>query len=128
MNAIFKETDGDYLPAKLEIAGIEFVVMDCFGGDQYVAGDEINIELTVGLVDEDEEWESMFASNPGGRRQLEHMVDWEYRAYGVITRIRPEVTADVGLFELEVPISSNDPAVIGENIAFTITRLDASLI
>jgi len=125
MNAIFKETDGDYLPAKIEFAGVDLVVMDNFGGNNYVAGDEINIEITAGLLYESEDWDSMFASNQEGRKQLEHIVDWQYRAYGVITRIKPDVTADVGVLELEVPLSTNDSAVIGEHIAFTITRLDA---
>ena len=50
---------------------------------------------------------------------------WSYRVFGVVKTINPEVMVDVGFTEFEAPIDTSDERVIGENIAFTITRMDA---
>ena len=125
MRAIFKNTEGDYLEATIEIDGVEVVAMDEFGGDRYQIGDEVDVRLSVGLHHEDEEWESMFSGNPEAKKELEQQSGWRYRAYGVVSSIEPEVMVDVGIVQLSAPIDTTDPRVIGECIAFTIDRLDA---
>jgi hypothetical protein len=69
----------------------------------------------------------MFSSNPENKKELEHQSGWRYRAYGIITSINP-VLVDVGLLEIEAPINSNDEKLVGESVAFTIDRLDATII
>ena len=67
----------------------------------------------------------MFSGNPEAKKELEHQSGWCYRAYGIITSIKP-VMVDVGLLEIESPMNSNDEKLVGESVAFTIERLDAS--
>ncbi len=125
MKATFIKTEGDYLQAELEIAGMKIYAMDEFGGERCKPGEEIDVELTAGLHHEDETWESMFYGNPDGKKELEHQGGWRYRAFGVVTSISPEVMVDVGFAQFEAPIDTSDEGVIGENIAFTISRMDA---
>lgn len=125
MKATFIKTEGEYLQAELEIAGMKICAMDEFGGDQYKPGEEIDVELTVGLHYEEESWESMFSGNPDGKKELEHQGGWRYRVFGVVTSISPEVMVDVGFTQFEAPIETCDGRVVGENIAFTISRMDA---
>lgn len=125
MRAIFKNTEGDYLEATIEVDGVEIVAMDEFGGEKYEAGEEIDVRLSVGLHYDDEEWESMFSGNPKAKKELERQSGWRYRAYGIVSSIEPEVMVDVGIVQLSAPIDTSDPRVIGESIAFTIQRLDA---
>lgn len=122
MEAIFKKTEGDYLEATLEINGQEIIAMDEFGGNDLSSGDIVNIELAIGLAYEDEEQNSMLASNLAGEKKLEHQSGWSYRAYGVVTSIEQETLVDVGLCELVAPFKTT---ITGESIAFTISRLDA---
>lgn len=125
MKATFIKTEGEYLQAELEIAGMRIFAMDQFGGEQHNSGEEIEVELTAGLHYEEESWESMFSGNPDGKKELQHQGGWSYRVYGVINRIAPEVMVDVGFTEFEAPIDTNDERVIGESISFTISRMDA---
>lgn len=125
MKAKFIKTDGEYLQAELEIAGAKIFAMDEFGGVRCKPGEEIEVELTAGLHHEEETWESMFSGNPEGKKELEHQGGWSYRVFGVVKTIKPEVMVDVGFTEFEAPINSSDESVIGKNIAFTISRMDA---
>ena len=126
MKAIFKHTDGEYLEATLLVEGVELRVMDSFGGAGCTPGQEIDVDISVGIDYEGEEWESMFAGNPTNKKALQNNGGWSYRAFGVITIIEPEVMVDVGVMELEAPINTNDSRVLGASVAFTIDRLDAN--
>ena len=126
MEAKFISTEGEYLEAVIEVNGKELHVMDEFSTEELSSGDTINLEIVPGLFYENEEWESMFSSNPNAKKELEHQSSWCYRAYGIITSIKP-VMVDVGFFVIEAPIQlqSNDERLVGESVAFTINRLDA---
>ncbi len=124
MQAKFLSTEGEYLEAIVEIDGKRLHVMDCFSHDGLRSGDMVDIEILPGLCDESEEWESMFSANPDAKKDLEHQSGWCYRAYGIISSINP-VMVDVGLFEFEELVDSHDDRLVGEPVAFTITRLDA---
>ena len=83
MKATFINTEGEYLQAELEIAGVKIYAMDVFGGDQCKPGEEIEVELAAGLHYEEETWESMFSGNPKGKKKfLEYL-------YHSIFRILP---------------------------------------
>ncbi len=125
MKAKFLSSEGEYLDATIEVNGKLLHVMDEFTRDGLYSGDIVNIEIFPGIYDESEEWESMFSGNPDARKDLEHQSGWCYRAYGIISSINP-VMVDVGLLEIEAPIQSNDDRLVGEPIAFTIKRFDAS--
>ncbi|QTE96612.1 hypothetical protein [Shewanella algae] len=122
MQAVFKQTEGDYLEAVIEVAGQPLTVMDEFGGDSLTYGEIIDIELSVGIACEQEDQNTMLAGNPEGLRKLQHIQGWSYRAFGTITDITQGAVIDVGLCRLEAPFDSN---ISGESIAFTILRLDA---
>jgi hypothetical protein len=102
--------------------------MDEFSSDDCsdpCIGDEFDIELSASLLDEDESWETIFSGNPERRKALEHINGWSYRAFGEIVSIDP-VVVDCGMIQIPEVIDSKDPGVIGEFVAFTITRLDAT--
>ena len=124
MKAIFVKTQGDYLEAEIEVDGHRFVVMDNFSTQSLKAGGEINLELSVGLYCDDDAWDIVFSGNPYGKVGLEHVSGWEYKAYGVVRSINP-VLVNVGMFDCEAMISSNDERIIGEPVSFSIKRLDA---
>lgn len=127
MKVKFLSTEGDYLEASIEVNSQTLHIMDEFGGSRLSPGDEIDLDIYPGLLDEDESWESIFSGNPNKEKKLEHQSGWRYRAYGVIISIKP-VIVDCGILQAEGPlqIHTNDDRVIGEPIAFTIERLDAS--
>ena len=125
MKAKFVKSEGYCLEAQIEVEGQVLHVMDEFGGGDCKEGDILDIQLSAGLLYEDEEWESMFGGNPAKKKALVHENGWCYRAYGVVSQIKPEVMVDVGFVELEGPVRSSDQRLVGESIAFTITRLDA---
>ncbi|MDH5178066.1 MAG: hypothetical protein OEZ39_16300 [Gammaproteobacteria bacterium] len=125
MKAKFISTEGEYLVAIIEVNGKKLHVMDEFSTEALSSGETVYLEIVPGLYYEKEEWESMFTGNPEAKKELEHQSSWRYRAYGIVTSIKP-VMVDVGLFEIEAPIESNDEALVGESVAFTIERLDAS--
>jgi hypothetical protein len=128
MKARFIRSDGPFLEAVVDLNGKHFVVMDEFGGEKYLQGQEINIRLAAGLFFKKKTWESIFQGNPDGRKDLEHQTGWRYRAYGTISQVGPEVMVDVGIIEIECPIRTQDCRVIGENVAFTIERLEGHAI
>ncbi len=125
MKATLISTEGECLEATVEIKGEVLYVMDAFTSEEMTSGETVNIELSAGLYDDSEEWESIFSGNPEAKKELEHQSSWCYKAYGIITSIKP-VMVDVGLFNVEAPIESNDEKLVGKSIAFTIERLDAS--
>ena len=122
--AIFVSTDGSYLEAIIEIDGQRFCVFDEFSVDDRsipMPGTEFEYEFSS-YVDDDETWEDIFSSNPDHRIGIEQIKGWKYRAFGKIIDIGP-VRIDCGLFVEEGVIDTHDPRVIGEHVAFTITRL-----
>ena len=88
-------------------------------------GDEFDVELSASLLDDDEAWEAMFAGNTDKRKALERVEGWSYRAYGEVVSIDP-VMVDCGVIQIPDVFHSSDSRVIGEFIAFRITRLDAT--
>lgn len=119
-------TDGPWLEAKLDANGQVLVVMDEFSINEATApslGSEFEVELSA-TTDDDCSWEGMFSGNPGRRRTIERVDSWKYRAFGEVTSINP-VSVDCGLLMVDDVFSSNDPRVVGEFIAFTISRLCA---
>jgi hypothetical protein len=84
-------------------------------------GIEIEFEFSP-FLDCDDSWESIFSRNPDNKIGLEQMSVWKYRAYGKIVLINL-VVIDCGLLKIEGVMHSNDLKVIGESVAFTISRL-----
>jgi len=124
MKAKLISTEGPYLEAVLEIEGELIHVMDEFSVDENHSpkvGEIFDFEFS-NLVDEDESWESIFSGNPDRKKGIEKLSGWKYRCYGQITKISP-VVVDCGLIQEEDVISTNDEKVVGDYIAFTITRL-----
>lgn len=122
--ARFISTDGPYLEAIIEINGVRLCVMDEFSVSVEGTpepGEEIDFEFSP-FIDEEESWESIFSGNPDGKVGLEPINGWKYRAFGKIISIKP-VVVDCGLLKVEDVINTNDQNVIGEAVAFTITRL-----
>ncbi|QIF01783.1 hypothetical protein [Roseimicrobium sp. ORNL1] len=127
MKATLIKTDGPWLEAEIAIGTERFIVMDVFSPDDRPArpaGSEFYIELSVGMLNEEESWEFFFASNPEQKKCLEHLDGWRYRAYGEILSINPAVV-DCGLLQVEDVFDFRDSRVIGEFVSFTIDRLDA---
>ena len=127
MKVKFISSKGDYLQAKIEVNGQTYSVMDEFSSENLKPGNTVDLDIFSGLDDDSEEWESIFNSNPDKLKELQHQSGWEYRAYGKIISIKP-VIVDIGLFKTEAPFQTNDIKVIGSYIAFTIKRLNASIL
>ena len=123
-DATFISSEGDYLEAQIQVGGQRLIVMDCFGGEDFKTGEQIEIELSVGLA-ADECWDAIFSANPDAQQCLVPQIGWCYRAFGIVEAIDPEVSVHVGIATLIAPIETNDPQVIGQPIAWTIQRLDA---
>ena len=122
------ETQGPWLPATVQHREQQLCVMDEFTIDARFApkiGDYFDVELSA-FVDDDESWEAMFAGNPDKKKQIEPLSGWSYRAFGQIVSVCP-VFVDCGILSVPGVIHTNDPLVIGEFVAFTISRLDAVL-
>lgn len=122
--AQFISTEGPFLEAQIEIDGQRYSVMDEFSVDERCVpapGAEIDFEFSA-YLDEDDSWESIFSGNPDNKIGLEQISGWKYRAYGKIVSINP-VVVDCGHLQVEGVINTNDPKVIGESVAFTISRL-----
>jgi hypothetical protein len=117
-------TEGPYLEAKIEVEGVCLHVMDAFSDEKNSlrAGAEIEIEFSPCLSDE-ESWEDIFSGSSGEKIGFEHLGGWAYRAFGKILSINP-VFVDCGLIKVEDVVQTNDDRVIGEFVAFTISRLD----
>jgi len=108
LKAKFIKSEGYCLEAEIEVEGQTLHVMDEFGGENCKSGDMIDVRLSAGLINDEEEWESMFSGNPENKKALEHQSGWCYRAYGIISRIEPELMVDVGIVEFQGPIDSHD--------------------
>jgi len=118
-------TEGPWLEAVIEIDGRRLTVMDEFshvGPDASPEpGDEIEIEFSSLLL-EDEPWDAIFTANPRRRVGVDHLDGWRYRAFGRVISIEP-VIVDCGLLRIADVVQTRDPRVIGEYVAFTISRL-----
>ena len=125
MKAKFISTDGPYLEASISAGGQTFCVMDQFEGKDLYIGDEIDVEISAGLYDENESWETIFNGNPQKEKKIEPLGGWRYRVFGVVCSVSP-VLVDAGQMQLEIPVTTHDEKVIGEFIAFRVERLDAS--
>ena len=120
-------TNGPWLEAVIEIEGRRLTVMDAFsfmGPDTCPKpGQEIEVEFSPLLL-EDEPWDSVFAGNPSRRVGLDQLDGWRYRAFGRVISIEP-VIVDCGLLTVGDVVRTHDPRVVGEYLAFTISRLGA---
>jgi hypothetical protein len=128
MRVSLVSTEGPWLEASISTPYGTFYVMDEFSIDERSSpriGDEFDVELSASLLDEDETWEAMFAGNPDRRKCLDQVDGWSYRAFGEVISIDP-VVVDCGMIQIPDVFHSSDSRVIGEFIAFTITRLDAT--
>ena len=124
MKAKLLSTEGTYLEAIVEINGREYRVMDELTLDvesMPKVGEAFEFEFS-NMLDEDETWESIFQGNPEKKKCLEHIQGWRYRAYGEIISIDP-IKVDCGVLIEEDVVNTHDPKVVGEYIAFTISRL-----
>ena len=118
-------TEGPYLEAVIEVEGRRFCVMDEFSVAASAPKPGQEFELEFGqCLDDEEEWETIFSGNPEGHIKLEQIQGWRYRAFGKIIGVDP-VVVDCGIFRVEDVVYSSDPRLIGEPVAFVISRLDA---
>jgi hypothetical protein len=127
LKAMLIKTDGPWLEAEIAIGTERFVVMDEFSIDARSSpslGSEFRVELSAGLINEEETWEFIFASNPEEKKCLEHLDGWRYHAYGEIISINP-VVVDCGIIRVEDVVHTGDSRVVGAFVSFTIERLDA---
>ncbi len=102
--------------------------MDEFTIDERYApelDEEFEIEISAQTEDESS-WEAMFGGNPNKAKDIEPLKGWSYRAFGQIVSIHP-VVVDCGILSVPDVLHTNDSRVVGEFIAFTISRLDATL-
>lgn len=121
-------TDGPWLEASISTPFGILSVMDEFSlVDNSAPGiaDEFDVELSASLLDDDEPWEAIFSGNPDRRKVLEHIDGWRYRAFGEVVSFDP-VVVDCGMIQIPDVFHSSDPRVVGEFVAFTITRLKAT--
>ena len=117
-------TEGPWLEAVIEVDGHRFTIMDEFSLDAETcpkAGEQIELEFSTLLL-EDEPWKAIFAANPSRRVGLDHLGGWRYRAFGRVISIEP-VVVDCGLLRIEDVVHTHDSRVIGEYVAFTVSRL-----
>jgi hypothetical protein len=117
-------TEGPYLEAVIEVSGQLLHVMDEFSVSAETAprvGEIFDFEFSP-YIDEDESWEDIFSGNPEHRQGLENVTGWRYKAFGLVTQNNP-VIVDCGLFQVEDVVNSSDHRIVGEWVAFTITRL-----
>lgn len=127
--ATFISTAGEYLEAIIEVNGQRLTVMDEFGlfsvDSLPKTGELCEVEFSP-YLDEDEAWEDIFAGNSNQLILIEQVEGWRYRAFGKIISVNP-VVVDCGLLPVEGVVCSSDPRLIGEYVAFGITRLGAYL-
>lgn len=117
-------TEGPYHEAVIETCGQRLHVMDEFSVCEDACpriGEEFEFEFYP-FLGENEEWEAIFAGNPSGHVGLEHLGGWRYRAFGKVVGVNP-VVVDCGLFTVEDVVSSSDARLVGESVAFIISRL-----
>lgn len=127
--ATFISTAGEYLEAIIEVNGQCLSVMDEFGlfsADSLPqTGEPCEVEFNP-YLDDVESWEDIFTGNPDKLVLIEQVEGWRYRAFGKITSVNP-VVVDCGLLQVEDVVCSTDPRLIGQYVAFVITRLGAYL-
>ncbi|MCK4527136.1 hypothetical protein KAW18_07170 [candidate division WOR-3 bacterium] len=123
----------DWLAKEIREAVVTFSVRDeNFTAFSYPAdfevGDEVDIEVSIGIEGGPSEWEEMFSGNPDKKKCLikKKPGNWEYSAYGRVVKIQPLIV-DVGPFKLEYGYITHDPRVVGEYVYFEILRLDIFL-
>lgn len=117
-------TEGPYLEAVIETCGQQLHVMDEFSVCEDTCpkiGEEFDFEFYP-FIGDGQEWEAIFTGNSSGHSGLEHLGGWRYRAFGKVIGVNP-VVVDCGLFTVEDVVSSSDPRLVGESVAFTISRL-----
>ncbi|MDD9940870.1 MAG: hypothetical protein OXU20_07540 [Myxococcales bacterium] len=127
MKARLIRTEGPGLEATIECREETLHVMDEFSWHADSApqpGQEFHVELSAGLLSDEDSWETIFAGNPERRVGLEHRQGWSYRAYGRVAGINP-VRVDCGVLVVEDVVRTSDERVVGEYVAFDIDRLDA---
>ncbi len=125
MKALIKQIAQDEgLPAIVEIDGNQFEAMDCLGyGGNFTNGEELEVEFTMGLDDENESWEEIFQGNQKQEKKLVNKGGWSYRALGEIISINP-VVIDCGIQCFEGVIDTKDERCIGSFVGFNILRLN----
>ncbi|WP_444884639.1 hypothetical protein [Microbulbifer sp. PSTR4-B] len=123
MKAKLLSTEGTYLEALIEIGGTEYCVMDELTLDvESIPKEEGVFEFEFSnMLGEEESWESIFQGSPG-KKILEQVHGWKYRAFGQIVSINP-VKVDCGVLVEEDVLHTHDPKVVGEFVAFTISWL-----
>ena len=122
------KTEGPWLAATVQHGERQLCVMDEFTIDARFApkpNEDFEVELSA-LTDERTSWEAMFAGNPNNTKDIEPVSGWSYRAFGQIVSIHP-VVVDCGILSVPDVLHTNDSRVVGEYVAFTISRLDATL-
>ncbi len=115
------------MPTIIEIDGIVFEAMDCIGYSTSVSnGEEIEVELTIGVEDETESNNDILTNNPKQLKKLQSRGGWSYRAYGEIIAVDP-MEIDCGVKLTCEVLDSNCATCIGRYVAFNIERLDVWL-
>ncbi|MBS3820625.1 MAG: hypothetical protein KGY81_02550 [Phycisphaerae bacterium] len=118
-------TQGADLEATIEITGQRLRVMDSFSSYDRRTPPGTCIDITLSSLSfSDETWEQIFTGNPDKLKRLESLGGWRYRAYGQVRSIDPMVV-DCGVDIADDVVSTHDPRVVGEYVAYTIDRLDA---
>lgn len=109
----------------IEINGKKYIGMDClgYGNKKIKNGDEIDVKLTVGIEDENENYDMIFSGNPDKIKNLIHIAGWAYKAFGEIKSINP-VIIDCGNVLIEDCFQFTNSDCIGKFIGFNIERLD----
>ena len=94
-----------------------------YWGDNFEAGEKVNVTLTQ--LEHPLRWEEIFTKNKGQEIKIEKSKSSErtYDCYGKIESIKP-IVADFGDLQFELGDWTSDQKVIGENIFWTIDRID----
>jgi hypothetical protein len=121
---IIKIAEDEGSSTVVKVNGILYEAMDCLGySGVYDAGDEVEIEFSIGSLYDEETWGDMFNGNPHKEFKLVNTEGWSYRAYGEIVSLNP-VLVHCGIEQFEGVLATNDERCIGAFIAFNIQRLD----
>lgn len=118
------ESDSYFGLAEIAVGTATLFVENFFGADREPEGVDLDLEIRPDFTGLAESWEQIFAGNSHNQTELVPLGRGAYRALGKIVSIKP-LMADCGLISLRVPLSSNDPRVIGEYVGFTISALAA---
>lgn len=118
------ESDCFFGMAELAVGTDTLLVENFFGADRETEGEVLDLEIRPNFTGLAQSWEEIFGGNLDQQTALVPLGGGTYQALGRIIAIKPLV-ADCGLIGLRVPLSSNDPRVIGEHVGFRITALAA---